>query len=98
MNDEIEIESEEVIEGIEQVHACIKRMILTPRTSMPGHRGFGLDMDFFDINPEAALNMIAIDLAEKALIYLPEIEIQSVEGEADEEGKLHIKVTIGRRE
>lgn len=77
----------------------IEALVITREGTLPGSRGFGLTGNFISKNPTKAANILAVELADKAALYLPEVEIRSVElADHDEEnGSAEIRILIGRR-
>jgi two-component sensor histidine kinase len=64
--------------------------------TVPGSRGFGVSGNFIDMDPDAAVNLIAVELAENVAKYIPDIQIQSVSAAALDDGKLSLEIKIGR--
>ena len=84
-------------EEIEGYNTQLQSLVATIEGTLPGNRGFGISPDILDNAPKETLNMLALDLQEKAEKYIPEIEIVGVDGESDE-GTLNTQIYIGRRE
>lgn len=94
----VSVESLEGLSDIQKINERIKSLILTPEGTVPGSRGFGLARNFMSLNPEAAVNELAIELAEKVSIFVPEVMVTGVEGEPDQKGALAVTINIGRRD
>lgn len=94
---EVEIVSTDNMNDAEKYNAQLKALILTPEGSLPGSRGFGLSMDFLSRPAEEAVNIMALELEEKLKEFIPEITVASIEGEANPQGAMDVKILIERR-
>lgn len=62
----------------EEIRRNVKNIIMTPKGTMPGSRGFGLDHEFISYPFEAARNIMAVALAEEIMEYEPRAEVEEV--------------------
>lgn len=72
----------------------IKALLLTREGTVPGSRSFGLGFEFFDRPAPDAINLLALELAEKMPVYTPDVEASGVEGSITVDGSLNIKIHI----
>lgn len=82
---------------LDQYNVRIRTLLMCTEETIPGSRSFGLSRDFLDLPQPEALNQLAVELQEKADVYLPEINIDSVDGEYGIDGKLTVTINIVRR-
>ena len=75
----------------------LKALILTAEGTLPGSRGYGLNREFLSKKPEEAINLLAMELEEKCLQYIPEITVANVEGTSNPMGQMGLTIYIERR-
>lgn len=100
LNDSIKIVSLDDISATElrQIDVRLRTLLHCTETTIPGSRAFGLPGDAMDLPVNLAANQIAIELQEKADIYVPEVRIDSVEADYGIDGKLELTINIRRRD
>ena len=76
------------------INERLKTLLLCTETTIPGSRAFGLSRNFIDENPNEAAAVLAQELQEKCDVYIPEIDIDSVEYEYDLSGRLSVNIYI----
>lgn len=82
---------------LQGINTRLRTLLLCTETTIPGSRAFGLSRDFLDLPQPEALNQLAVELQEKADIYLPEINIDSIDSNYSLDGKLEVIIYIVRR-
>nr|WP_325300158.1 hypothetical protein [uncultured Dysosmobacter sp.] len=93
----IEIKPVENMTGLESIDQRLKTLILTREGTLPGSRSFGLAQEFLSTTPQKAVNLLALELAEKAEEYVPEVEIDEVIAEDGGLGAAKAQIRIMRR-
>lgn len=81
---------------IDLLYSRLNALTLSTEGTLPGNRAFGLKRNFLSRPPRQARNLFAIELSEKAAIYIPEVSIKAVDGEISGDGMEDITVTIER--
>lgn len=93
----IEIKPVSGLTDFQSIDQRLKALILTAEGTLPGSRSFGLAPEFLDIQTREAVNLLVLELSEKAEIYVPEIEIADVSAEDDGVGGTKTQIHIERR-
>lgn len=98
LNDKIEIVTldNNSTSEIRQIDTRLRTLMLCKERTIPGSRRFGLPGNFLDEPVNTAENSLAIELQEKADIYVPEVKIESVKMEYDLYGKQRVTVHFER--
>ena len=78
------------------LYSRLNALTLSTEGTLPGNRAFGLKRDFLSRPPRQARNLFAIELSEKAAIYVPEVKIKAVDGEVSGEGMEDMIVHVER--
>lgn len=94
----IEIKPDEDMTGLQSIDRRLKALILTAEGTLPGSRAFGLAPEFLDTQTREAANLLALELSEKAEIYVPEVEIADVSMQDDGNGGTAAQIHIERRD
>lgn len=81
-------------EGRERLLQQLNILLSTPVGTVPFDRDFGVDMSFLDMPVPEAKNSFLTQAAEKMEIYIPQLQLESVEIET-ENGVLKPKVVVG---
>lgn len=79
---------------LQRIDTQLRALILTPESSLPGSRGFGLPYDFMDVIPAESVNLFAVELEEKVQEFIPGIQIAEVKMEATMDGDVRIKIFV----
>lgn len=79
---------------VERIDANLRSLLVSVEGTIPGSRGFGLNPDIVDLNPDDARNDFAEDLDEKIEIYMPEIAVAELDYEADTNGCMGLTIGI----
>ena len=83
---------------VDEIDVRLRTLILCTERTIPGSRAFGLTGDFIDANLNEAQNIFALELQEKADIFITEINVDAVAVEYDaEKGILTGTVNVERR-
>jgi len=83
----------------DRINENLKNLILSTEGTIPGSRGFGLSPEIVDLNPLDAKNILYASLDEKVETYIPEILIEDVDIEKDENSETYnLKVYTGENE
>lgn len=81
---------------METIDQIVQAILITRRGTIPGSRSFGLPGQFVDSPDPAAINLLAVDLAEQIAKYAPEVQLEKVEPtETGADGTLGLKIYIG---
>lgn len=80
--------------GVSSIDTCMKALINTYEGTVPGERGFGINIDCLDLPPAQAINAFAIDLSDKVKEFISGHELDSVEKVISPDGKIIISVKI----
>ena len=76
----------------------INSLLLIREGTLPGSRNFGLKQEFLSApSSDIALNILGTELQEKMDIYIEDVDVESVRGEADVNGHLNAIVSVERR-
>lgn len=94
----IEIKPVTGLSDFQSIDQRLKALILTTEGTLPGSRAFGIDPDCLDLSTKEAVNYLALELSEKAEIYVPEVTIMGVNSTDDNVGGMTTQIEIGRRE
>lgn len=86
LTNRIEIVSLDDASIVDEIDVRLRTLILCTERTIPGSRAFGLTGDFIDAPINDAQNIFALELQEKADIYIPEINVDAVAIEYDAEG------------
>ena len=82
----------------DMVGAGLNALMLSREGTLPGSRAFGLPQrPLHAPQTEATLNIIGIELSNKAKNYFPDINIKAVTGETSTDGELKAFITVERR-
>ena len=94
---QIRIEADDDLELIRKYDKRLRALILTPEGTMIGNRDFGIDFDLVSMQPIQAANFLAIELERKISVYIPEIQVISVDTEIDHsDGSVIFRIKIGK--
>lgn len=83
---------------LESISERLNNLMLCAEGTLPGSRGFGLPDDFISLQAPQALNLFAVELQEKADVYVPEVTIKEVKGAADSDGNLAMSIEVEAKE
>lgn len=76
----------------------VNMLLLAREGTIPGSRNFGLRQDYLSAPAaDIALNALGIELQEKIGLYIDDVEVGEIRGEADTDGHLNAVVTVERR-
>lgn len=92
--------SDENKKGNTDLENRLKRLISTPKGTMPLDRNYGVDFsEFIDLPIEIAKNTFAVAVIEAVNEYEPEVEIENIEflSSDNESGKINTVITISER-
>jgi hypothetical protein len=82
----------------DMVGVGLNAIMLSREGTLPGSRAFGLPQrPLHALQTEATLNMLGIELSNKAKDYFPNISIKQVSGETSTDGELKTFITVERR-
>ena len=70
----------------------IKHLLLTPKGTIALERDYGISIDLLDQPSKAACAMLTAEIITEAAEYISEISILQVTADADDNGKVNIKV------
>ena len=79
---------------VEELKRRLSLLMTTRVGTMPLEREFGLNQDFLDCPSEASKAIFAAELTEKVAEFIPEVQVESVEWIAGNEGIMIPKVVI----
>lgn len=86
--------SENESEEINNIIDCLQNILAIPEGSIPLNRGLGLKWSSLSSVPEDLENDYATDLMEKVEEWEPRVEVESVEFEYGEDGRVTVNVHI----
>jgi hypothetical protein len=81
------------LSDFERIDTNLRSLMAAIACTIPGSRGFGLDIQISDQPPELAMNDFAAQLDEKVLEFMPEIRIADIEWE-NKNGVLSVAVYV----
>ena len=83
---------------LRRIDEKLKVLIETTAGTLPGNRGYGIDPGILDGRADETLNLLVMDLDEKAETYLPEISIAGVDRTYNVDGSVKARIYVERRE
>lgn len=100
LNDSIKIVSLDDVSAseLQQIDTRLRTLLMSTENTIPGSRAFGLSGDYLDSPIGTTASELAVELQEKADIYLPEVKIEAVAIDHNLNGQLEIKISVKRRE
>ena len=79
-----------------RISSRLNALVLSREGTLPGNRNFGLAGTYLSKPPLQATNIFAIEVSEKAAVYIPEIDIKEVSGAITGDGMDGITIHIER--
>ncbi len=95
--DKIQTINMDGMDGFARIDAQLRALITTLAGTLPGSRGFGIE-DYTDENTYDVEGGLAASIDEGCERYIPEIGVERVAYEAGADGRMAVKVYVGRRE
>ena len=80
--------------GNNDVDISMRALLSTYEGTVPGERGFGIDPDILDENPNDAKNSFALDLREKVQEFIPGYEVDSIDFIVSDDGKINANIKL----
>lgn len=84
--------------NMESIEERLNNLMLCAEGTLPGSRSFGLRDEFISLQSPQAINLFAVELQEKADIYVPEVIIKNVRGIADSNGNVIMSIELEGKE
>jgi hypothetical protein len=81
------------LSDFERIDTNLRSLMASITCTIPGSRGFGIDVEIVDKPPEICMNDFAAELDDKVLEFMPEIRIADIEWE-NKNGVLSVAVYV----
>lgn len=82
---------------LRQIDVRLRTLIQCIETTIPGSRAFGLSGDYLDSPIGITSSQLAVEIQEKADIYIPEVRIDAVTESYGLDGQLGITISVRKR-
>lgn len=82
----------------ERIDHNLRALIVSIEETIPGSRGFGLDIGVFDLMPMEARNAFSAELDEKVEQFMPEIRIADVSFDFGMDGTMSLEIYVERND
>ena len=85
------------VSELRQIDTRLRTLIQCIETTIPGSRAFGLRGDYLDSPIGTAASQLAVEIQEKADIYIPEVRIEAVTEIYGLDGQLSVTISVRKR-